>query len=154
MHVSLNLVLDCDPDAAWRFIRSPAGLTQASRPFMSFASREEEGFPEVWPAGDHAVSVKALGRIPLGRQRIRISYPRGQRGARVVRDTGGGISGIFTLVHHWDHSMSVASAPQGKTIYRDRLDFRAGFITPLLWLSYWLFWQWRGLAIRRATHRR
>lgn len=154
MRVLLRLVLDCDPDAAWRFIRSPAGLTKVSRPFLAFESLEDDGFPELWPAGDHPVLVKAFGLLPLGRQLIRISYPRPERGARTVRDTGAGISGIFTVVRRWNHTMSVSALPHGKTIFRDELLFDAGIISPLLWVSYWLFWQWRGRVIRRITRRR
>ena len=153
MRVLLKLRLHCDPDVAWRFIRSPAGLTSASRPFMAFESLEDDGYPEVWLAGEHPVAVKAFGIIPLGHQLIRISYPRPRQGARLVRDTGEGISGVFILVRRWEHTMSVSALPQGKTLFRDQLVFDAGLISPLLWVSYWLFWQWRGLVIWRLTRR-
>ena len=151
MRILLKLVLDCDPDTAWRVIRSPAGLTQVSAPLMEFTSLENGGFPELWPAGEHPVSVKGLGLVPLGRQVIAIGYPPSDR-ARMVRDTGHGVSGIFPVVSAWEHTMAVSAAPGGRTLYRDRLRFEAGAVTALLWPMYWAFWQWRGIRMRMLAH--
>ncbi|MBC7725437.1 MAG: hypothetical protein H7146_11920 [Burkholderiaceae bacterium] len=143
MRILLKLVLDCDPETAWRVIRSPAGLKQVSHPLMEFSSLEDGGFPAQWPAGEHPVSVKGLGVVPLGEQVIAISYPEPRGDARLVRDTGFGLSGIFTSVSSWRHTMAVAPGPGGTTLYRDELAFEAGAITPLLWPVYWIFWQYR-----------
>lgn len=147
MRILLKLVLDCDPDTAWRVIRSPAGLRQVSAPLMEFTSLEDGGFPELWPAGDHPVSVTGFGLVPLGKQVIAISYPP-SADARMVRDTGRGISGIFPVVTAWEHTMAVSPAPGGGTLFRDQLRFEAGGITAALWPMYWAFWQWRGIRMR------
>jgi hypothetical protein len=151
MRILLKLVFDCQPDAAWRYIRSPAGLREVSSPLMVFSSLEPDGFPDVWPEGDHPVSVKGLGVVPLGEQIITIGYPPERDGVRLVRDTGHGVSGIFTSVTHWEHTMSVAPFSDGRTLYRDQLVFEAGRITLLMWPVYWLFWQWRGIRMRLSA---
>ena len=180
MRVLLKLELDCPPDAAWRAIRSPAVLTAVSAPFTKFTSMKAGGFPEQWPAGVHPVQVRALGGFKLGEQTIDISYPVGgtsgtegpaaagagdgfgpadipgdvQSGAvRMMRDTGKGLSGPLALVTLWQHTMAIAEAPGGKTLYRDQLVIEAGALTPLLWPLYWAFWQWRAIGITRLARR-
>ena len=154
MRVLLKFVLDCDPDDAWRAIRSPSVLTTVSSPFTVFTSLEPAGFPETWPAGDHPVTVSAFGIVPIGEQVIAISYPQRTDGIRMMRDTGRGLSGPLALVSRWEHTMAIEAAPGGKTLYRDQLVIEAGALTPLLWPMYWAFWQWRAVGIRRAVVRR
>lgn len=151
MRVLLKLVFDCDPDAAWRALRSPSVFARVSSPSLVFESLEPGGFPEEWPEGEHAVRAKGLGVVPLGEQVIAIGYPAPRRGARLVRDSGHGRSGIFILVQKWEHTMAVAPAEGGRTLYRDRLEFDAGVLTPVLWPMYWAFWQIRALKMKRLA---
>jgi hypothetical protein len=152
MRVLLKLVLDCPPDAAWRAIRSPRVLGDVSFPLTTFVSLEPEGFPELWGPGEHPVLVKAFGVIPIGEQVIGISYPERTDDVRMMRDTGRARTGPLTVVTTWEHSLTVAPAPGGRTLYRDRLVFDAGPITPLLWPVYWAFWQWRAFGLKRFAH--
>jgi len=166
MRVLLKLVLDCEPDAAWRAIRSPSVLNAVSAPLTTFESLEPYGFPTLWPEGDHPVRMRSAGGITIGEQVIGISFPdvgspgSGTRapvrsgsgsGVRLVRDSGRGLSGPLALVTRWEHTMSVADAPGGRTLYRDQLVVEAGHLTPLLWPAYWAFWQWRAFGIKRLA---
>jgi hypothetical protein len=151
VRILLKLVLDTPPDAAWRAIRSPSVFTAVSRPFTTFESLEPTGFPEIWSVGDHPVSVKAFGLVPIGEQVISIAIPKKQDGVRTVVDAGHGESGALTLVTKWHHTMAVSAAPLGKTLYRDRLEFSAGLFTPIMWVAYWAFWQWRALRLRQLA---
>jgi hypothetical protein len=151
MRVLLKLELDCDPDAAWLAVRSPSVMSDVAAPFTSFTSLEPNGFPAQWPEGEHLVITKALGFLPIGQQVIVISYPTRRDDVRIMRDTGWGITGPLALIDKWEHSLSVAPAANGKTLYRDQLRFSAGVLTPLLWPVYWAFWQWRGLRMRQLA---
>jgi hypothetical protein len=149
MRILLKLELDCDPDAAWEAIRSPSVFRAASAPLTVFRSLEPEGFPERWPIGTHTVEVRALGLVPIGTQAITISEHHDRPGVRIVRDSGGGLSGSLTVVTHWRHSMAVSATPDGRTLFRDQLEFSAGALTVLMWPVYWLFWQWRAYRMIR-----
>lgn len=151
MRVLLKLVLDCDPDAAWQAIRSPRVFREVSSPLLSFTSLEPAGFPELWPQGEHPVSVRALGLVPSGTQSIVITTPPARNGVRRVIDTGRGLSGPLTLITEWEHTMAVSAAPGGRTLYRDQLKFSAGPLTLLAWPAFWVFWQWRALQLRRLA---
>ena len=161
MRVLLKLVLDCEPDAAWQALRSPAVFRQVSSPLMVFTSLDEEGFQETWSEGEHRVAAKAFGRVPAGEQIIairtedRLDHVHGKHESptrvRIVHDTGRGLSWPLTLTKHWHHRRAVSAQADGRTLYRDQLEFDAGLLTPLLWLAYWGFWQWRAVAIERLA---
>jgi len=156
MHILLNLTLDCSADAAWVGITSPAGLRSVSAPILNFRSLEDGGFSERWSEGEHPVAITAFGFLPAGKQIIDISFDEGTSpgtGSRTVTDSGRGLSWPLTLVKSWNHQMTVSPRADGRTDYRDRLDFEAGILTPAFWLGYWVFWQWRALGIRREALR-
>ena len=156
MRVLLKFTLDCEPDAAWRAVRNPVVFRAVSRPLTRFTSLEENGFPVEWSQGVHPVRMYAAGGILVGDQTIDLEFitrpATAKRGkVRIVRDTGRGLSGPLALVTHWEHSMAIAEAPGGRTLYRDQLDFSVGPLTLLAWPLYWAFWQWRGASMRRLA---
>lgn len=115
---------------------------------MSFQSLEKDGFPDAWAPGIHPVSAKALGRLPMGEQIIDLSYPRRRDGVRMEVDSGGALNGAMSIITRWHHTMAVSATDDGRTLFRDRLIFSAGLMTPLVWPVLWVFWQWRGRRIR------
>lgn len=154
MRVLLKLTLDCPPDAAWLAIRSPHVLGEVSAPLTGIRSLEAGGFPDVWTGGDHRVAVSAFGILPLGEQTIGISFPAppaGHDDVRMMRDSGSTSGWALGAVTYWQHTLTVAAAPGGKTLYRDQLVYEAGPLTVLLWPVYWAFWQWRALGMRRLA---
>jgi hypothetical protein len=151
MRILLKFVLDCDPDAAWLAIRSPAVMSMVAAPFAQFRSLDAGGFPEVWHPGPHAAELTSLAGLPVGDQVIDIALKRRTDGVRMMRDAGYGESGVLALITFWQHTMAVSPAEGGGTLYRDQLVFRAGLLTPLFWPVYWAFWQWRGFRLRRLT---
>jgi hypothetical protein len=150
MRVLLKIELDCTPDAAWRALTSPAVFRAVSAPFMGFSSLESDGFPEQWSEGTHPLEARAFDRVPIGEQTVELTFLR-KGDARIVRDTGRGLSGPLALVDRWEHSMAVSPAPGGRTLYRDQLVFSAAPASAALWPLYWAFWQWRGSRIRSLS---
>jgi hypothetical protein len=153
MRVLLRLVLDCSADEAWDLIRSPTAFRAAASPLLQFESLEAGGFPARWPGGPHRVRVSLFGTIPVGSQRIDLSFDTRPNGVRITRDTGGGLTGAFTVIRRWRHSMAVSPLPDGRTLYRDQLEFSAGILSIPAWVGLWAFWQWRSLRIRQQARR-
>ena len=159
MRVLLKDVLDCDPDAAWRAIRSPAVFREVSSPLFTVESMTADGFPTIWEPGEHQVSLRGLGLVPLGSQIIKLNVevvnstdPKlGE--VRILRDTGRPVSGPLASVSLWDHRMAISAAPGNpdKTLYRDQLKFSAGAITVPMWPAFWSFWQWRMHQLKRLA---
>jgi hypothetical protein len=152
MNVFLRLTLDCEPDVAWRAIANPAVFAAVSRPFLRVSSREPGGFPTAWTGdGPHRVAIRAFGVIPMGVQNIDVAFTERPGGVRMMIDSGSAVSGPMRVMHHWDHRMAVSPAPNGRTLYRDRLVVKAGVLTPVVWLSMWMFWQMRGAKLKRLA---
>jgi len=151
MRVQLKLVLDAPPDAVWAALRSPAVLAEVAHPFFSFEPLSPRGLPRTWPEGEHSVRARALWSVvPAGEQLIDIRY-RERGDVRIIEDAGGPVSGVLSVITRWRHRMAVAPAPDGRTLYRDRLDISAGALTPLVWIGVWAFWQWRGWQLARLA---
>jgi hypothetical protein len=153
MRVLLRFALDCSADEAWELIRSPSAFRAVAAPLLHFDSLEAGGFPTRWPEGPHVVQARLLGLVPLGTQRIDVSFAEATGDVRITRDTGGGLTGAFTVITRWRHSMAVSPLPDGRCLYRDQLEFSAGMLTVPVWFGLWAFWQWRALRIQRYARR-
>ncbi|MCK8609173.1 hypothetical protein [Agromyces sp. C10] len=152
MRVLLKLTLDCDANAAWRAIRSPAVLREVVAPWLDFESLEGTGFPATWPEGPHRLRALAFGIAPTGEEIIDVSYPGGlPPGVKMLRDGGGAVSGPLAAFRHWDHRMAISPLPDGRTLYRDQLRASAGALEPLLWYPTWAFWQYRGMRLKQLA---
>ncbi len=151
MHVQLKLVLDCPPDAAWNALRSPAVFSDVSFPLVEFEPLDGATFPLQWDEGAHAVAARALfGVIPAGTQSIDLTFRR-RRSWRIFEDHGGPLSGPLTVITRWRHRMAVSVTADGRTLFRDRLEFSAGPLTPVVWIGFWAFWQWRGARLQKLA---
>ncbi len=153
MKVMLKLVLDCTPDAAWHALRSPAALREVISPWLDFEPIAPPTFPTQWPEGEHLMTVLALRTLAVGTQTIDVSYPTNvPDGVRMLRDSGGGKSGLLTALQGWNHRMAISPDPAGSggTLYRDRLEF-SGPLAAASWLSVWAFWQWRAVRLTQLA---
>jgi hypothetical protein len=159
MRVLLKFVLDCDPDAAWRALQSPTAFREVAMPWVDIRPEEPGELPTVWGIEEHRVRVRALGAVTVGTQAIRLNVVGAREpGVRILRDSGGGKSGLLAAIPHLDHRMAIAPDPAGpdaegriRTLYRDKLEVHAGVLTPVAWYTLWAFWQWRGLQLRRLA---
>ena len=152
MRVLLKLVIDCDPDAAWRALHSPRAVAELYGPMVSMSPVVPSGLPTRWEEGDDVPVSLESGPMPLGRQLIHVSHrhvdePGGA--VRIFRDSGIPLTGPLAFLDVWDHQMAVSPAPGDptRTLWRDRLVFD-GPGAALLWPVLWAIWQWRGARIR------
>ena len=151
MRILLKFVIDCDPDAAWRALHSPAAIAELYGPVMAMQPLVDP--PTSFGArADLPVQLAFAGRVPVGRQLISVSERETTDASgrvRIFRDSGIPLTGPLATLDVWDHQMAVSDAPgqPGKTLWRDRLVI-AGASAPLLWPVLWSTWQWRAARIR------
>lgn len=152
MKIFLRLTLDCTIDSAWDALADPKIFAAVSAPLMTFKSLEPGGFPEKWTAqGPHLVAIKLLGFIPMGKQTIDTTFTQRPGGVKMMIDSGSPQAGMLTVIKTWDHRMAVSASGSSTTLYRDRLKIKAGVLTPFIYLPLWLFWQYRGIKLRRLA---
>lgn len=153
--MQLKLTLDCPPDVAADALANPQVMVAVTRPLLVYRSEEPGGFPRRWDTEPREVSARMFGLFSLGRTHVHLRFYEVAH-ARVQEDTGEGIDGTFALLTI-RHRMAVSVAPtvegalNHETLLRDRIEFHAGVLTPLLWPGLWLTWQWRGLRMRKLA---
>ncbi len=115
-----------------------------------FTPVDPPALPARWQPGEYRVRMRALGRVPLGEQTIRISFPPTAGGEYLLRDDGSG-----RLVRRWDHLIRLRAAPDGRsTLYRDEVDIEAGPLTVPVWAFATVLYRWRQRRWRRLARRR
>lgn len=151
MRILLKLVIDCDADAAWRAVHSPAAVAELYGPLLRMDPLAE--LPTTFESGtDAPVQLSVAGAVRVGRQLISVSERRTTDAAgpvRIFRDSGIPLTGPLATLDVWDHQMAISAAPGDptRTLWRDRLVI-GGATAPLLWPVLWSGWQWRGARIR------
>lgn len=151
MRIMLKLVIDCDPDAAWRALHSPTAVAELYGPLLAMEPLVDAP-PTFGPGTDLPVQLSVGGIVPTGRQLISVSEREttdSHGPVRIFRDSGIPLTGPLSALDVWDHQMAVSAAPDaaGKTLWRDRLVI-GGAAAPALWPVLWSAWQWRGARIR------
>jgi hypothetical protein len=150
--IFLRLTLDCSIDSAWAALADPKIFAAVSAPLMRFKSLEPGGFPEKWTAqGPHLVAIKLFGVMPMGKQTIDTTFTQRPGGVKMMIDSGSPQAGMLTVIKDWDHRMAVSASSNSTTLYRDRLKIKAGVLTPFVFLPLWVFWQYRGIKLRRLA---
>ena len=150
MRILLKLVIDCDAEAAWRALHSPRAIAELYGPLIELEPMEAALPTSLGPGADVPVQLSLGGKLPLGRQLIHVSerYTEDTRGpVRILRDSGVPLSGPLAALDVWDHQMAVSAAPDGRTLWRERLVIGGAAALPL-WPVLWATWQWRAARLR------
>lgn len=136
MHVDISSTLSCTYEQAVTEVQATRLLQYVARPIVHFSPVGKDAFPPAWTVGTHWVNLWLFGVLPLGRQAIVISFPPVASGF-ALRDAG-----HSALIPTWDHLITIE---QGKSavVYRDRVEIRAGILTPFVWLFAEIFYRHR-----------
>lgn len=149
MRIMLKLVLDCDPDAAWRALHSPRAVAELYGPLLELEAFGPELPTSLEPGDDVPVQLSLAGIVPVGRQLIHVSDRHttdSQGPVRILRDSGIPLTGPLAALDVWDHQMAVSATPDGRTLWRERLVIGGPAAAPL-WPVLWTTWQWRAARL-------
>ncbi|MGW9114619.1 hypothetical protein [Microbacterium sp. NPDC055683] len=149
MRILQKLVLDCDVDAAWRALHSPAVLAELYGPLVRMRPLGADPMPLEWSSGDDAAVALETGPLTIGTQLI-ATVDRSKGDVRILRDAGTPLTGPLASLDVWDHQMAVSATADGRTLWRERLTIGGG-AAPLLWLPLWAIWQVRAVRLRRLA---
>ena len=137
MRVERSILLAGDAQRIVTEALTPKLLLHVAWPLLKFVPIEPSVFPLRWAEKRYVVGLRLFGVLPFGRQVINVSVSRRDDEHLEARDNGYG-----TLISKWDHRISIRRV-EGGAEYTDRVEIRAGLLTPLVWAFAWLFYRHR-----------
>jgi hypothetical protein len=142
MTIKHTTILQALPERVWQEVLSPKLLQFVAKPFLHFVPLKPSVFPTQWENAAYLTSLRAFGILPLGTQWIVTSIERmdtalGQQ-SYTLRDNG-----HSPMISTWDHWIFVEEMPDGSTRYTDRVEVRAGVLTPFIAAFAWIFYRHR-----------
>jgi hypothetical protein len=141
MFVERTTFLLCSAERCFAEVQTPRLMQHIASPLIRFSPIEPKSLPERWEEKEYLVSVHLFGLLPMGRQWVNISgRDRSSDVGRFyveLRDNGHG-----AFMSKWDHLITIQASGQGCS-YTDRVEVKAGALTPLVWLFAWFFYRHR-----------
>ena len=123
----------------------PALLAYVAAPLLKFHPVQPAQWPEQWAdGGQYRIHIWQFGFIPLGWQIIRTQIVSAQAERYIFRDHGYGM-----LAKTWDHTITLIKVSETTTQYSDRIEIKAGWLTPIVVGFAAIFYRWR----QRRWHR-
>jgi len=137
MIVARSTFLSCPFEQCVEEVLTSRLLQYVASPLVAFVPVNPPALPERWEEHKYVVRLRLFGFIPFGRQTINISVLSRSNSHIELRDNGYG-----SLISKWDHLINIRSANVG-CVYSDRVDVKAGVLTPFVWAFAWLFYRHR-----------
>jgi hypothetical protein len=141
MLIERTIQLPCTPQRCFAEVQTPRLLLHVASPLVRFIPVEPKSLPERWEERQYLVKVRLFGFLPFGQQWVNISgCDRSNEVGQFyveLRDNGRG-----SLISRWDHLITIR-ASEGGCSYTDRVEVRAGALTPCVWLFAWFFYRHR-----------
>ena len=157
MIIEQTTFLPCSPQQCFEEVKTSHLMLHVASPMVKFIPIQPSSLPERWEQKVYVVSLRLFGFLPIGKQWINISgRKRSKEMGRFYvefRDNGRG-----TLISTWDHLITIQAPKQGNgTIYTDRVEIKAGILTPFVCLFAWLFYRhrqkrWQRLVANRFSY--
>ncbi|HSK99533.1 MAG TPA: SRPBCC family protein [Rubrobacteraceae bacterium] len=144
MIARISTQLDAPPDAVWTALKKKATFLHVTRGAIRFPG--SEGWPEEFREGQRvSARMEFFGMIPAPwtHELHLVSVDDERR--ELFSSEGGG------PLETWNHRIRVEPLPDGRTLYTDEIEIRAGALTLPVWIYAHLFYRyrqarWRGLA--------
>jgi len=139
MIVNIETQFNTDFETVVNHLHLSKTLAHINYPLISFEPTNKP-FPEVWEPGEYEANMKVFSSIPSGKQTIGIEKIEGISDKEyIIRDNGYG-----DLINKWDHWIYLKKTEdKNKVIYIDRVDVKAGILTPFVWLFSSILYRWR-----------
>ena len=142
MVVRISTSLNTSAERAWVAVKQTVTLTYVTRGLLGFA---RDAFPEEWREGAVVQTRLFLfGLIPLWVHELRLVRVDDANRELYTNERGGVIS-------EWNHLIRVEPQSGTGCRYTDRVEIKAGLLTPVIWLYAQIFYRyrqmrWHGLA--------
>jgi len=149
MIINVETKLRSDFKSVVKYVNMSATLDFIAHPLIHFTPIEPKKYPREWKNGEYPVAMKMFNFVPLGTQTIGIEkHKEKDANEFILRDLGHG-----QLAKTWDHWIFVRKTLDPKvTRYIDRIDVKAGILTPFIAFYAAIFYRWRQHRWKKLIH--
>ncbi len=146
MIANIETKFKCSYEAAVKYVNKSKTLDYIAFPLLVFTPIDAENYPKIWKNGNYEVKVKLFNSIPFGKQYIGIEKLKdNDPNEFILRDNGTG-----DIIKQWDHWILISKTDDKQQVkYIDRIDIKAGILTPFIWIFANIFYRWRQLRWKR-----
>jgi Protein of unknown function (DUF3703) len=148
MKVELSTKIDLPAEQVWEIVRTPELPAHIAWPLVQFTPIEPKSINGFVSGGRYLVGLRLLGVFPFGTQWIVTTDETELDKAwpKRLRDNG-----FSAIIKTWDHWICIEPDGTKATRYSDRVEIKAGILTPFIWFFAQTFYQhrqrrWRELA--------
>ena len=141
--VEHSTLLRAPVDLVWGAVKTPAAFRRVTRGLLRMpVIRERE---DEWREGETVVGwVFLFGVLPFSRHHLHVARIDESSRTLSSREHGG-------LIRTWNHDIEISAVDDTSCRYRDRIEIRAGIVTPVVVLyAHWFYLmrqrRWRALA--------
>lgn len=134
MTVLVKSDLPIPAEVAWQLVKLSQTLVFVTRGIMGFRSGD---FPAIWQEGQLVTTrLYAFGLVPLWMHALKFERIDDVRMELATSESGGVIS-------VWNHLIDVEEESSTTCRYSDKVEIKAGLLTPFVWLFAQLFYRFR-----------
>lgn len=127
----------CSEAELWKEIVKPMSLEFVSAPVLKFIPSENGMLDESWKVNrDYHLKLYLFGLIPLGNHRIRLVKVDKHRNLIMSREKG-------LFAREWNHTITFHQVGDRKVHYTDKIEIKAGVLTPVIYVFAQLFYRHR-----------
>ncbi len=137
MIAKISYFFPCTEAELWQKIIEPRSLQFVASPLLTFVPIERGSLEGDWQVQkDYALQLYFLNFIPLGRHTIRLMQIDRNTNTILSEERG-------SLARVWNHRIHFQQVAPGKLAYEDKIEIRAGLLTPLIWAFAHVFYRHR-----------
>jgi hypothetical protein len=137
MLASISTKIACTESELWQQISKPKSLQFVTSPILGFIPVEPGVLDGEWEVGrDYQLKLYFLKFIPLGCHTIQLTKIDRNNNTITSRERG-------LLAPVWNHNIFFEEIAPGLVSYTDKIEIRAGWLTPLIWLFANVFYRHR-----------
>lgn len=136
--------LDAPVDVIWGAVKTPAAFRRVTRGLLRMPVIQERH--DEWREGETVVGwVFLFGFLPFSRHHLHVATLDEFSRLLSSREHGG-------LIRVWNHDIEVTAIDETTCRYRDRIEIKAGLMTPVIvFYAHWFYRmrqrRWRALAV-------
>ncbi len=137
MFVRVSTQLNCTENALWEKICKLESLRFIASPILTFVPISPDALNSEWRVGrDYRFKLYLLKYIPVGLHTIELVTMDKNQNLIVSHESG-------QLAPVWNHTISFREIKPGLVSYRDEIEIRARWLTPVVYVFAHVFYRYR-----------